>query len=359
MPAPTLIACTTNIRPPKVPAHRRARWRLVVLLLGALGIAGGSMAGETLARVRSSGEVRCGVSRNILGLASQNQQGEWAGFEVDFCRAVAAAILGDPSRVRIIPVNGFERFPALLAERVDLIAGSSTWTFAREGGLRVVFTGPLLFDEQRVLVAQNSPLKALPELAGQVICAIKGSTHVAHLDSYFGARGSHYELRLEESFEAARVAFEAQQCAALSADGVALAALDHPPVGEEDRYRLLPEALGAEPLAPALRQGDAEWERVVRWVGFVLILAEAEGIDQRAALNSLGAGPPAPILVGLRRYAATLGGDPRWAERVIAAGGNYGEIFERNLGGGTRLMFPRGLNRPWRMGGALFAPSLQ
>lgn len=356
MSAPSVLVSATSPHRPQAAAHCHARWLVVALAWVALFVAGGSTAGETLARVRASGSVRCGVSNSIPGLASLDQQGQWRGLEVDFCRALAAAILGDPSRVRLIAVNTVERFPALLAGRIDLIAGGSTWTFAREAGLRVVFTGPLLFDEQRVLVAKDSAIDALPALAGQRICVVKGSTHVAHLDSYFAARGGGYEPQLADSFNAARKAFEAQQCAALSADGVALAALDHPDAGEPARYRLLSEALGGEPLAPALRQGDAEWERVVRWVGFVLILAEAEGIDQRAALASLAGGPPSPSLLALRRYGASLGTHPQWAERVIAAGGNYGEIFERNVGRATRLAVPRGLNRPWRMGGALFAP---
>jgi len=333
-------------------------WRAALLL--CLALASGAtqaLGNDALTKIRERGVLSCGVSNSIAGLAQQRDDGEWAGMDVDFCRALAAALFGPAGKIRVVPLSAVERFPALLAGRVDLIAGGATWTLARELGLKVAFVGPVMFSSQRLLVRADSDIKSLAQLNDRPICLARATTHLQHLRAYFELEGWLLNDKASDSFAEARAAFDRGACDALTADEVALAGLK--PAGDgAPGYRLLPETISSEPLSAVVPGNQPSLERVVRWVLFMLIAAETNGIDQHAAATLVGGTRADAIAAQARRYGKPLGLDPLWAELAVAAVGHYGEIFERNLGSGSPIGLTRGPNRPWNQGGMLYAPPL-
>ncbi len=331
-----------------------------VTLLASLG-ASRVDAGETLEQIRGKGQLRCGVSDHLAGFSTQDADGRWSGMDVDFCRAVAAAVTGDPENVRFEALTAAQRFPALLGKRVDLLSADVTWTLGREAGLKVLFAGVLYYDHQAFMVSRNSGMTALSGLAGSSICLERGTTHVDNTADYFAQQGWTYEPTVVESFEEAAEAFLSGRCQAFASDAAALAGMRAElPDGGEDLV-ILSNVISNEPLGPVVRSGDEDWFRVVRWVLFVLVHAERREISQAAALAALR-GAKLEIS-GLpehsKEYARALGVDPNWALRVVAAVGNYGEMFERNLGKGSGLQLERGLNALWTEGGLMYAPPLR
>ena len=338
-------------------AERIVRPFLILLLLALTPTLAHALGQDVFEKVREQGVLRCGVSKSIPGLALQAPGGEWAGTDVDFCKALAAAVLGSPDRIRLVPLSAVERFPALLAARVDLIAGGTTWTLARELGLKVSFVGPLMFSAQRVMVRADSGISSLSQLSGESICLVRSTTHEEHLRGLFEVQGWKPKLLLKNSYVESRAAFESGQCRALSGDEVALASMKPADDGSSP-YRLLPDVISNEPLSAVIAGNNPNWERVVRWVLFMLIAAESNGMDQRAAATLQPGSRADALAAQARRYGPALGLDPAWAERAVAAVGNYGEIFERNLGSGSAIKLSRGVNRPANQGGMLYAPPL-
>jgi general L-amino acid transport system substrate-binding protein len=337
--------------------------RLALLAAGvvlATAVAAAALAGGTLDDVRERSELRCGVLRSAPGFSAKGADGRWAGIDVDFCRALAAAVIGDADAVLFVPLEASERFPALLTRRIDLLAAGVTWTLGREVGLGVQFAGVLYHDRQGFLVPRASAPTGLAGLEGATLCLEKGTTHVENAAAYFGERGWSYRPLVLESFGQAGEAFFAGRCQALSGDAAALAGLRAERAGGE-AFAILPDTISAEPLGPVVRSGDEAWLRVVRWVLLLLIAAEERAVTQADAAAALGdAAPPgrgSPLHVG--KFAAALGVDPRWGERAVAAAGHYGEMFERNLGMGSPLRLERGPNGLWTKGGLMHAPPLR
>jgi general L-amino acid transport system substrate-binding protein len=350
--------------PARNPSHARRRCVPRARLLAPcalpllLALAGLATAGDTLQRIRDRGVLRCGVSMEIPGLGYRDRDGVLRGFDVDFCRALAAGLLGSDRHARPIPLSAPERFPALLAGRVDVISGNTTWTLEREAGLDVAFIGPLYLDQQRLIVRRSDRIRALADLAGKLVCIERSTTHVEHLRRHFATAGEAYEPVLFDSFDDSRKAFAAGRCSALTADGVAVAGLR---AREPALFELLDDVLSVEPIGAVVRSGDEKFRRAAQWIFFVLIGAENEGISRKDARGFLAAGADVDVVLlgDTHRYATALGLDARWAERSVAAAGNYGEIYERNLGQRSSLHLPRGPNRPARLGGLLFSPPLR
>lgn len=329
-------------------------WLLLPLCLVARAEASNS---DLLQKVLDEGRLRCGVSKSIPGLAIQDKSGNWSGMDVDFCRALAAALFGSPDKARFVPLSAVERFPALLAGRVDLISGSTTWTLARELGLKVSFVGPIVFSSQRVLVKADSGITRFEQLQDTGVCVTRGTTHAGHLASYVAMKGMKLHTVPADSHVKARAALDAGKCSALSADEVALASLV--PTGEAHAaYRILPDTISNEPLSAVLPAGNPGLERVVRWVSFMLIAAESNGIDQRTAASMQPGSPADAKAAAARRYGPPMGLSSAWADRAVAAVGNYGEMFARNLGAGSPIGLARGVNLPADQGGMLYAPPL-
>ena len=303
------------------------------------------------------------MNNNLAGLARQDAGGRWSGFGVDFCRAVAAAVLGDPEKVSFTPMSGPARFPALLSGSIDLLAHTATWTLGREAGIGIEFPAIYFYDGQTFAVpAGNKKLQRAEDLAGMTICVVKGTTHLANLKNFFTRRGLTYTPLVVDSAGEGLRAFAEGRCQACTSERSVLAALRETTPGGKEKFAILPGAISKEPLAPAVVHGDNEWASIIRWVLFALIEAEERGVTS-ANVRSLQKQTDDPdlqwFLNSCGQGGKALGLKPDWVSDVIAAVGNYGEIYERNLGSGSSLKFDRGLNRLWKDGGLLYAPSFQ
>jgi general L-amino acid transport system substrate-binding protein len=321
-----------------------------------------SNAGETLAGVKARKVVRCGVSEGIAGFSARNKAGRWVGLEADFCRAVAAAVLKDGEKVKFVPLKASERFPALLAGAVDLLARNTTCTLGREAGLKVMFPGTLFFDGQAFMVPSSSRVREIRHLDGATICVEKGTTHQQNLADYFAAHGLRYRPLVIDSSKEVGEAFFAGRCGAYTSDSSQLAAVRLSAPGGSRNFVILPPRISREPIGPVVRRGDDEWYTVVRWVLFALIAAEEAGVTAKnAAELRVSSVHPAlrRALGGGGGFGREMGVDDDWALRAVMSVGNYGELFERNLGPRSALGLERGLNRLWTDGGLLYAPPLR
>jgi len=334
----------------------------VWIALGLL-IASSAGAGETLTRVRDNGEVRCGVTEQLLGFSYRDEQDRWRGFNIDFCRAVAAAALGNAEKVSFTPLSSPNRFPALLSGSIDLLAHTTTWTFGREAGIGIDFPGIYFYDGQTFGVPTGSiPAKGIEDLSGMAICLEKGTTYGTNMADVFKRRGISYIPVVLDSKRALGDAFSAGQCQAVTAERSVLAALQAAVPNGAQKYTILPGAISKEPLAPAVRHGDDEWTMLIRWVLFALIEAEELGVT-RSNVRALQKKTDDPALqwflneCGKRGKA--LGLKPDWVAEVISAVGNYGEVYDRNFGAASGLNIERGMNRLWNQGGLLYAPPFQ
>jgi general L-amino acid transport system substrate-binding protein len=336
---------------------------LMLLAAALLCCAPPAQAGDVLQHVRANGIIRCGVNNQAEGFARQDENGRWRGFSVDFCRAVAVAVLGDPEKAIFTPLSAPTRFPALLTGGVDLLAHTATWTLGREAGVGIEFPAIYLYDGQVFAVKSgNKKIQRLEDLDNMTICAVKGTTHAKNMAHFFKKRAvSHTLLPVDSGKELIRALAEGH-CQACTSEHSLLAALLHTYAKDDERFTILPGAISKEPLAPAVLRKDIEWVTIIRWVLFALIEAEERGVTSSnvRSLQKQTADPELQwFLNSCGEGAKALGLKPDWAADVIAAVGNYGEIYERNLGTGSTLKLDRGLNRLWKNGGLLYAPSFQ
>ena len=328
----------------------------------AVALAFPAHAGETADGVRAHGRLRCGVSEGIAGFSVREASGRWTGLDADFCRAVAAAVLGDPEKVEFRPLKASERFPALNARAVDLFARNTTWTMSREVLLNARFPGVLFYDAQGFMVGANRGVKTAAGLKGATICVVKGTTHEEQLIDYFKERGVKIEPLVIDSAIGAADAFFAGKCRAFTSDVSQLAAARLRAAKGPQAYTILPERISKEPLGPVVRRGDDEWFLTVRWVLFALIAAEEYGITRvnvEATLIEAHSATMRRLLQYQKQYAKALGVRQDWMVRVIKSAGNYGEMFERNVGSQSALKLERGLNQLWTQGGLMYAPPLR
>jgi general L-amino acid transport system substrate-binding protein len=344
------------VKAAKVDIRRAFVWG-AALLLGAAAL---PAAAGTLEIVKQRGSLQCGVSEGLFGFSERNGQGEWSGFDVDFCRAVAGAIFDDPTKVSFVPLSAGERFDALRAGRVDLLSRNSTWTLEREAGLGLAFAGITYHDGQGFMVTRELNATSALELDHAKVCVETGTTSQLNLADFFRANSMTFEERAFPSAAEALAAFQSGQCTVLTRDQSALFAerlkLAHP--GDAV---VLPDVISKEPLGPVTRADDFAWFTVVKWVNFALVNAEELGISAANADEVATSHKP-----DVRRFAGLEGGSGRmlgledtWALHAVRAAGNYAEIYERNLGVASRLGIPRGLNQLWSMGGILYAPPIR
>lgn len=320
-------------------------------------------ASRTLAAVKARGAVRCGVNPGLSGFAFADTQGRWRGFDVDFCRALAAAVLGDAGRVVFVPLTNEARFAALKAGRVDLLSRNTSWTFTRDAGEGVDFAGVSYYDGQGFLAPREFELQSAAELSGAKVCVQSGSTSELNLRDWFTARSINWMPVLSPTLERARQNYEQGVCDVLSADISALASA-RATLADQNAHVLLPDVISKEPLGPAVRQGDPGWTDVVRWTLNALILAEELGVTAANAeqMRKQSASPEARRLLGAEPgYGRMLGLDDAWAYRAIRAAGAYNEMFDRNLGRDSALKLERGQNALWNAArpGLLYAPPLR
>jgi general L-amino acid transport system substrate-binding protein len=319
----------------------------------------GAAPGETLAQMKSRGTLRCGVSEGIPGFSAKDASGRWSGFDADFCRAVAAAALGDAAKVAFVPLKASARFPALQAGTIDLLVRSTTWTYRREAGLKVRFAGVLLYDGQGFMVSTENAPKGMAGLKGATVCVEKGTTSIQNLVDYSEERGLGMKPLVIDSSAEVADAFFGGRCRAYTADASQLAAARLRAPGGPQALVILPERISKEPLGPVVRGGDDDWLTVVRWVLFALVAAEESGVT-RDNVRERMRGPAAQrALAAGDDTSKALGVGPGWAVRAVQSAGNYGEMFERNLGSASPLKLERGLNRLWTRGGLMYAPPMR
>jgi general L-amino acid transport system substrate-binding protein len=318
-------------------------------------------AGEVLNSVKTRGQLRCGMSEGIPGFSERDADGRWRGFDMDFCRAVAAAVLGDPDKVELVPLLASTRFPALQTRRIDLLLNNTTWTLTREAVLKVQFPGILFHDGQGFMVPAAAKIATLADLDGATICIEKGTTHQRNLEAYLKVHGGSVKPLLIDSAPDAAAALLAGRCHAYTSDASHLAAMRLRAPSDAGAFVILPERISREPLSAAVWGGDPEWATVIRWVLNVLILAEEYGVT-RDNLDAVVAENRNPLVRRTAEeaniIARSMGIEPSWGIRALRAVGNYGEIYERNVGRDSPLKIERGLNRLWNQGGLHYAPPI-
>jgi general L-amino acid transport system substrate-binding protein len=316
-----------------------------------------AQAGPTLDKVKAAGQISCGVPTGIAGFAAPDNQGHWAGFDVDICRALSAAIFGATDKVKYVPLTAQQRFTALQSGEVDLLSNNTTDTLQRDTELGLNFAPVVFYDGQAFLVAKKLGVKSAKELNGATICVQPGTTTELNLADYFRANKIEFKPVVIEKLDEVESAFFSGRCDAYTTDRSGLAATRAGRASNPEDYVILPEVISKEPLSPAVRQGDDQWNDLVRWVIFSLIQAEESGITSKNVDDMLKSDDPnVKRLLGVTPGAGkSLGIDEKWAYNEIKQVGNYGEIFERNVGQGSPLKLDRGINNLWTKGGLMYA----
>ncbi len=332
-----------------------------LLLAAALSLAALSAAqASVLEDVRRRGELRCGVNTGLAGFAAPDDKGDWRGIDADFCRAVAAAVFGDAGKVKFVPLNAKERFTALQSGEVDLLSRNTTWTMSRDTSLGLTFTGVMYYDGQGFMVHKSLGLTGVAQLAGASICVQTGTTNELNLADYFTTQKLSYRPVVFERLDEMMSAYNTGRCDSFTTDTSQLVSERTALPNPEDSV-ILPELISREPLGPAVRQGDDQWAGIVRWTHFAMLNAEAEGVTQTNVTEMQGSQNPAVRrLLGLEGgFGAGLGLSNDWVVAIVKAVGNYGESFERNLGSGSPLKIPRGMNALWKNGGLHYPPPIR
>jgi general L-amino acid transport system substrate-binding protein len=322
-----------------------------------LGAAGAAQAGPTFDKVKQAGQISCGVPTGIAGFAAPDSQGHWAGFDVDVCRALSAAIFGNADKVKYVPLTAQQRFTALQSGEVDLLSNNTTDTLQRDTELGLNFAPVVFYDGQGFLVPKKLGVNIAKELNGATICVQPGTTTELNLADYFRANKMEFKPVVIEKRDEALSAFFSGRCDVFTGDSSALNADRLSQAPNPDDYIILPERISKEPLAPVVRHGDDQWDDIVRWAVYALIEAEEKGITQKNVDDKLKSDDPnVKRMLGVTPgMGKALGLDEKWAYNEIKLVGNYGEIFDRTLGKDTELKFERGLNNLWTQGGLMYA----
>lgn len=326
-----------------------------------LALPGAARAGATFDGVRQKGYVQCGVNLGLYGFSAPDEKGQWSGIDVDFCRAVSAAVFGSADKVKYTPLSAQQRLPALQSGEVDLLARNTTRTLSRDTANGLNFAPVNYYDGQAFMVSSKLGLKSAKQLNGATVCVLPGTTTEQNVADYFRANKMNFKPVVIEKNEELHKAFFGGRCDALSSDASQLAAIRAAATASPGDYIILPEQISKEPLAPAIRQGDEEWNNLITWVFHAMVLAEEKGIRSDTVDTALSSpDPDVKRLLGVTAgNGKNLGVEETWAYSVIKQVGNYGETFERNLGTGSKLKMPRGLNALYTDGGLMYAPPLK
>ncbi len=328
-------------------------------LLGA--VATPAMAGKTLDAIKSRGALNCGVNPSLPGFAAADSQGNWTGLDVDVCKAVAATVLGDASKVKWTPLNATQRFAVLQAGEIDILSRNTTWTLNRDASLGLHFTGTTYYDGQGFMVNKKSKITSAKQLKGATVCVQSGTTTEKNLNDYSKVNKLGIKPVVFDTQEATNKAYFAGRCQAYTTDASGLASVRNKEATNPDDHVILPDLISKEPLGPSVRRGDDEFFAIVKWVVYALIEAEEYGITQANVDQMKSSTDPVVqrILGTSEDTGKLLGLDKEWAYRAIKAVGNYGEMFERNVGPKSTLKLPRGLNNQWNKGGLMYAPPVR
>ncbi len=332
-------------------------------VLGTIAVSGiisGGAFAATLDDVKKKGSLTCGVSTGLPGFAQPDAKNNWAGLDVDICRAVAAAVLGDASKVKYIPLTAKERFTALQSGEIDMLSRNTTWTHTRDTSLGLNFAGVNYYDGQGFMVTKALGVKSALELDGAAVCIQAGTTTELNLADYFREHKMKYKAVVFDTSDQTIKGFEAGRCDMLTSDQSQLYAL-RIKLAKPSSAIVLPEVISKEPLGPVVRQGDDAWFNIVKWSLYAMVNAEEMGVTSANADKMAATGNP-----GIKRLLGTAGDAGKklglkndWALQIIKQVGNYGETFERNVGSGSPLKIGRGLNALWNNGGIQYAPPVR
>src|SRR4051812_15061286 len=344
--------------PRKAVLMKRVTLALTLALAPALASVGAHA--ETLKTVKDRGMVACGVSQGLPGFSSPDDKGNWTGLDVDVCRAVAAAIFNDPTKVKFVPLSAKDRFTALQSGEVDVLSRNTTWTLSRDTSLGVNFTGVTYYDGQGFLVRKSLKVNSALELNSASICVQTGTTNEQNVADYFKGNNMKYEVIAFGTADETVKAYESGRCDVFTSDVSQLYA-ERLKVAVPADHAVLPEVISKEPLGPMVRHGDDQWFDIVKWTLFAMVAAEELGITQKNADEMAKSDKPE-----LKRVFGTdgnlgeqLGLTKDWVSRIVKAVGNYGESFDRNVGAGSKLGIARGLNNLWNKGGIQYAPPIR
>jgi general L-amino acid transport system substrate-binding protein len=318
---------------------------------------GTAQAGETLEAVKAKGFVQCGVTTGLAGFSIPDDAGNWSGIDVDVCRAVAAALFGDADAVKYTPTTPKERFTALQSGEVDLLSRVTTWTLTRDTALGFDFAGVNYYDGQGFMVPKDLGVKSALELDGATVCIQSGTTTELNLADYFRANNMEYTPVVYERNDELRAAYDQGRCDVYTTDQSGLYA-NRIGLTDPDAHMVLPEVISKEPLGPAVRHGDNEWGDVVRWSLYAMLEAEEYGVDSENVdeMKAKSTNPVVRRLLGVEgEMGQNLGVPNDWGYQIIKQVGNYGEVFERNIGQDSELQVARGLNALWKDGGLQYA----
>ena len=330
----------------------------------AIAFAPAAHAGKTLDAVKARGQLVCGVNTSGPGFSNADSQGKWTGLDVEFCRAVAAAVLKDADKVKYVPLNSQQRFASLQAGEIDILSRNSTWTLTRDASLGVVFAGINYYDGQGFMVPKKLGVKSAGELSGASICVTAGTTTELNLADYFRTNKMTFKPVVIEKVDEIRAAFFSGRCDVYTTDASSLAATraaNVPAPQTIDDYMILPEIISKEPLGPVVRHGDNQFADIVRWSLYAMIEAEEYGITSKNVDEMLKSENPSikRILGVTPGMGKALGVDEKWVYNIVKQVGNYGESFDRNVGMGSPLKIARGQNALWTQGGLQYAPPIR
>lgn len=330
------------------------------LSVAALALASSVASADTLDSVKAKGTLSCGVSTGIAGFSATDSSGEWKGLDVDMCKAVASAVLGDASKVKYVPLTAKERFTALQSGEIDMLSRSTTWTNTRDTSLGLNFAGVNYYDGQGFLVSTKIGVNSALELDGATVCIQAGTTTELNLTDYFKANKMTYKPITYDTSGQTIEGFKSGRCDVVTSDASQLYGLVLK-VKDPSSVKVLPEIISKEPLGPVVRQGDDKWFNIVKWSHIAMLNAEEMGITQ-ANVDSMGNSnnPNVKRLLGTSGEAGkNLGLDAKWAHNIIKNVGNYGESFDRNVGAGSPLKIARGLNKLWNDGGLQYGAPIR
>ena len=321
-----------------------------------------AQAGKTIDAIKARGQLVCGVNTGLAGFSQADSAGNWSGLDVDVCRAIAASLLGDPAKVKWVPLSAQQRFAALQSGEIDILSRNTTWTLTRDVSLGLNFTGVTYYDGQGFMVPAKSKMKSAKQLKNATVCVQSGTTTEKNLTDYSRANNLNIKPVVFEKLEATNAAYFSERCQAYTTDASGLASIRNKEAKNPADHVILPELISKEPLGPAVRRGDDEFFAIAKWVVYGLIEAEDYGVTQAnvEAMQRDSKDPVIGRLLGTTEDTGKLLGlDKDWLVRAIKATGNYGEIFERNVGPKSPLGLPRGSNNLWSKGGLIYAPPVR
>src|SRR5271170_1317776 len=349
-------------RPRRLDGLGRAtlRWAIAAYVLAMAGFACAAAASPTLTAVKARGSLVCGVNEGLPGFSNVDERGMWTGFDVDFCRAIAAAIFGDPKKVKLVPLSADARFQALRDDKIDVLARNSTWTMGRETEFGLTFVGATYYDGQGFMVPRALRINSALQLDGAKVCVQSGTTTIDNLADFFSSNSMTLQEVISSSTDESIQNYDTGLCSVLTSDLSQLYALRLRLANPGDHV-ILPDVISKEPLGPVVRDNDLQWISVVKWTYFAMLDAEELGVGSKTIDQALKSRKPEVMrLVGTNGdFGERIGLTNAWAANIIRFVGNYGEVFERNLGARTRLAIPRGLNELWNAGGIQYGPPIR